>query len=949
MGPGPMTGSAAVPLTDRWLVHDYDPGEPGRDRIAYGYGVDFSRQPYCWRFQVQYLRDPSGGNNWGFFLAADHSAKEMHPSGAVDGYVVGVNYSGHDDVLKLWKVISGSGYELLNTGFNWQERVAPGQPVGVEVTVDTLHRWRVRVDTTGSFDDLRPAGDALPVYDTFRLEQVFFGLYYEYTSTGARCLRMDDVYLGPPVADTLAPRVINHQALHPSLLEVAFSEPMDSLSLTRPAHYTFLDSERFIGGVVTGPATPETVHLQPSQPLVSGAPCQLHLSGLSDRPGNLLADTVLSFNYNRMQVDSVYTLSRDSVMIIYSRAIDSASGLDPAHYDISSLAGKTRKVSDTSLFKVILGGSADRVILKLCTPLEPGRAYRFAIEGVEDRYGEAMEPASGMLHYNRPVPWDVVISEVMADPDPPVGLPMAEYVELYNTRHYPLSLQGCRLIFGRHSFDLGDVCIPGGGYLVVCDSSDRKAFQNLSGPTPFVCAIPSMPALLNDGSRVVLENRNQQVVAFVDYTRSWYEPDWKCEGGWSLEQVDPFNPCAGHSNWRASEAAAGGTPGQANSVAGPNPDHHPPRLLYVGMPDSCRLCLHFSEPMLQKRIINPRYYRVDGRGHPDAVVAAWPDARSAILTYETPFQPGTHYQLSLEGNLCDCVGRGLSSPGKHPFEWPAQPRPGHVVINEVLFDPWPGGSDYVEVYNASAATFDLADIGLTGGDGAKLKSRKKPSHLFFPGQHVVFTESPGLVHRHYHVEHSRLLVQRELPAFPDEAGRVILTGPENRVIDRMDYHADMHLPLLTSDEGVALERVNPTVGSDDPDNWHSAAQSAGYGTPTCQNSQFVTSSQIKPPIRVSPEVFSPDQDGRDDRLHIHYRFNRPGNVVSIRVYDARGRLVQILANNRSLETNGMITWDGRGKNRASLPQGIYVIDVEVLRVNGHLQHYRLACVLARAL
>ena len=58
------------------------------------------------------------------------------------------------------------------------------------------------------------------------------------------------------------------------------------------------------------------------------------------------------------------------------------------------------------------------------------------------------------------------------------------------------------------------------------------------------------------------------------------------------------------------------------------------------------------------------------------------------------------------------------------------------------------------------------------------------------------------------------------------------------VVDEVKYKDDWHFQLIDNAEGVALERIDPGKPGQDPDNWHSAASTAGYGTPTYKNSQF---------------------------------------------------------------------------------------------------------------
>ena len=77
-------------------------------------------------------------------------------------------------------------------------------------------------------------------------------------------------------------------------------------------------------------------------------------------------------------------------------------------------------------------------------------------------------------------------------------------------------------------------------------------------------------------------------------------------------------------------------------------------------------------------------------------------------------------------------------------------------------------------------------------------------------------------------------------------------------------------------------------------NFHSAATSAGYGTPGFKNSQYKSGNVPGGEIHVTPEIFSPDNDGHDDFATINYSFPTPGYVANITIFDGSGRPVRYL-------------------------------------------------------
>ena len=185
------------------------------------------------------------------------------------------------------------------------------------------------------------------------------------------------------------------------------------------------------------------------------------------------------------------------------------------------------------------------------------------------------------------------------------------------------------------------------------------------------------------------------------------------------------------------------------------------------------------------------------------------------------------------------------------------------------------------------------------------------------------------------------------PAFNNDEGMVILRTMADTVIDAMTYTADMHFPLLNSTDGVSLERIDFNRPASDNTNWHSAAETAGFATPAYENSQFFPGNFADDmAVSLDPEIFSPDNDGYKDVLNINCQAASPGKVISIMIYDAKGRLVKTLVKSKMMSEKASFSWDGTQDDATKANIGIYVIYVESFDLNGSVKHYKHTAVLA---
>ncbi|MCK4701280.1 MAG: lamin tail domain-containing protein, partial [Bacteroidales bacterium] len=340
--------------------------------------------------------------------------------------------------------------------------------------------------------------------------------------------------------------------------------------------------------------------------------------------------------------------------------------------------------------------------------------------------------------------------------------------------------------------------------------------------------ITGFPLLTNTGKTLILKNKNHHIISSVTYSDKWYKDDYKSEGGWSLEQIDPANPCGGIANWKASVDYLGGTPGRENSVLGENPDFSPPGIKKAVIEGDNRLMVFFTEPCDSMSALIGGNYIVDhGFGNPDSVQLVTPHYSDVLLFFSKPFMPKIIYTLELSNGLYDCAGNSSDNFNIISFGLPENPDSLDIIINEILFNPLLDGVDFVEIYNRSEKIIDLKLLNLATRDKKtkKLKSicpfSEEPA-LLFPSEYLAVTvDIPKLQEQYYFADPGALLQISDMPSFSNEEGKVILTDKRQQVLDEFVYNEDMHFPLLSSVEGISLERINFNNPTNRESNWHS--------------------------------------------------------------------------------------------------------------------------------
>jgi hypothetical protein len=545
--------------------------------------------------------------------------------------------------------------------------------------------------------------------------------------------------------------------------------------------------------------------------------------------------------------------------------------------------------------------------------------------------------------------YDVVIDEIMADQTPQINLPGNEWIELKNVSANPINLQNWRIGDATgQSGPMPNFVLQPDSFVIVCTGSAVSGMQTYGR----VISVASFPSLDNDGDLLYLKSNTGLTIHAVNYSLSWYQNAVKSDGGWTLEMIDTKNPCAGISNWKASTDTRGGSPGIKNSVDAINSDQILPSVKNAYALDNLTIVIVFDEPVDSLKGATTANYTIDGGLSVQSTISISPLFDRIQLRLTNPMQANTVYNITVN-NVTDCKNNSIGSKNKAKIGLPVDAAPNELVINEILFNP-KNGSDYVEFYNRSNKIFDANKIYIANrnSSGAISSTRLISStpYYIFPVDYIVVTEDAINLQLDYLVQNpNAVFVLSSLPSFPDDDGDVILLNFQGAVVDEVKYKDDWHFALIDNAEGVSLERIDPDGTSQDANNWHSAASTANYGTPTYKNSQYKLLQSINATVEVAPKVFSPDNDGRDDIATIQYKTTEPGYVANITIYDANGRPVRNLVKNGTLGLQGYWVWDGLDDKRMKLPVGTYILFTEIFNLNGKKETFKNVIVLARQL
>jgi hypothetical protein len=326
--------------------------------------------------------------------------------------------------------------------------------------------------------------------------------------------------------------------------------------------------------------------------------------------------------------------------------------------------------------------------------------------------------------------------------------------------------------------------------------------------------------------------------------------------------------------------------------------------------------------------------------------------REFRIHLSSSLENGVLYNIKLPDDMKDFAGN-IIERSSYSFGLAETPTEGDILFNEILFNPFPGDPDYIELHNCSDKIIDASRLRLVSvNDLTSDTSDIIPVSIYhkciLPGSYyVITTDRTKVIARYFSSDIESVFEVSSLPSMPDNEGILILLNSELDILDKISYSETMHYSLLSGFEGISLEKTGMCNSSGEAVNWHSATENSGWGTPGKDNSVYVNLNKVTDKINMSSTKITPDSDGFEDFLSVSLSLVGDDNVVTLTVFDETGSLIRKLASNMLTGAEASFIWDGTADDGTPVKSGIYVVLIIIFDDKGKTERWKRVCTVLR--
>lgn len=504
------------------------------------------------------------------------------------------------------------------------------------------------------------------------------------------------------------------------------------------------------------------------------------------------------------------TVENDTQLLVhFSKMVDVLSATNIHNYTVLGSLGNPIQAQTT--------GNLQQIRLTFGNTIPYSTLLQLQISNVTDIFSNAL--SNNLIPFYRIQKHDIILNEIMFNPNGLVHLPPYRYIELYNHLPFPVQLKNWKIHVGSTARTISQSIIPANGYLVITDSAALELY-------PFIPTAYLQPffSLSSTGATVRLWNDKNQTIDSISYKNTFYQDCWAAQGGVSIERINPNDFCQYAYNWKASRAEQGGTPGFPNSFLNTSVAHL--KLLRAEVQDSKLIELHFNRPIATNSIPTSTFQITNNLV--DSLSAI--DANTILLHLSDSLPVNQLIDLQIQNLQDSCL---ITAP--YFITQPIvryQPQENDIVINELLFRTSPSVAlpdvQYIELKNRTSFPIQLKNWRLQINNSSYVL----PEKLLPPDSILIIVRQKEPFQNTY--SNALTLYTCDAINLSVSGARVSLFSKENKLINSVAYSELWHAPNKKNG-GWSLELVDDKASCLGKSAWKSSRDSSG-GTPGRTNS-----------------------------------------------------------------------------------------------------------------
>lgn len=516
---------------------------------------------------------------------------------------------------------------------------------------------------------------------------------------------------------------------------------------------------------------------------------------------------------------------------------------------------------------------------------------------------------------------EIHVSEVMANPQ---GSEYEnEFVELYNASPRVMQIKGWVFSDGKGIDTLvhvsGPERIPPGGFALILDPSYAIISGIYSGIIPEGTPLYSISTdatfgsagLSNTGEEVLIWNPDSTISSGMAWSQT-------TENGFSWERVSQ-DVADDEARWEESRVV-NGTPGYQNSVTRVAHDLGIGFLSAVSHPEANQIRVACKIHNWGSQSLASAQLRLRLLQHEDLLATNTLDIplieTGDSLLLETSFSISRCGWLNIVAEIDSDADTVRSNNSGQLYQYRGCLE-SPLIVNEIMPLPATGEPEWVELYNRSNRTINLQFWSMSDDNTEKHRLTDSVRYLL-SHEYVLLSKSdyiPGSP-----IE-SKILEVATFPSLNNQFDAVFIYDPNGNGQDSIRYDASSGLV-----PGRSYERLSAQGAG--AENWRVCVHERG-STPGAVNSLDIAGMKSMMGVKLTPNPFTPNGDGREDIMLIQYELPVPQALMSISIFDLGGHLIAQPASLISAAHKGTVSWDGHATYGGIAITGLYICKLAV--------------------